>query len=196
MKSNIVYYNAGWLSLRQVLMKKRMLMTKTKKKKNDVEKEKSNLDEINVTFFFFHFEPETIETFIWTKPSLQSKARQNHLALGHQRNMLWCPKWNPIYILSCKWVPTPTLVTRPSYTCCVAFKPWYSSSNPVALSKITFGWSWTERVTCRKVPWSLYHKCFYLQDSNSVGLSRETNYFWLSSVGLHHTWTLCNLSSN
>ena len=96
MKSNVVYDNAGWLCLRQVLMKKWMLMTKTKKKKN-VEKEESNLDERNVRFFFL--EPETIETFIWTKPSIQSKARPNHLALGgHQRNMLWCPKWKPIYI--------------------------------------------------------------------------------------------------
>ena len=162
MKSNVVYDNAGWLCLRQVLMKKRMLMTKTKKKKNEVEKEESNLDERNVRFFFL--EPETIETFIWTKPSIQSKARPNHLALGgHQRNMLWCPKWKPIYIISCKWVPTPTLFTRPSYARCAAFKPWYSSSNPVALSKIIFGWSWTEWVTCRKVPWSSYPICFLLQ---------------------------------
>ena len=117
----------------------------------------------------------------WTKPSIQSKARPNHFALGgtSAKHAVMPQMKTDIHTImqvspySCKWVLTPTLVTRPSYTRCAAFKPWYSSSNPVALSKITFGWSWTKQVTCRKVPWSSYHKCFLLQGSNSVELSRD-----------------------
>ena len=139
-----------------------------------------------------HFlKPEMIETFIWTKPSIQSKARPNHLGLGgtSAKHAVMSQMKTDIDTImqvssnSCKWVPTPTLVTRSSYARCAGFKPWYFSSNPVALSRITFGWSWIEQVTCRKVPWSSYYKCFLLQDSNSVGLSRQTNYFLLSLVG-------------